>query len=881
MLSVRLNLTYVVLATTALWTGQLFGETTDPQSNSGGISFVQHIQPVLRKYCYQCHGRDVQEGGLRLDQKEHALRGGENGSVILPGKAMDSLLLQMVSTGDSDGRVMPPPDEGSRLSKTDVELIRNWIDAGADWPEEADRTEADRTEAVSQQLWSFQPVTRPGIPVVRNSAWVHNPIDAFVLARMERADVDPAQPADAVSLARRVAFDLTGLPLTLEQLDQFQMQNEIDAEAAYARLLKSMLDSEHYGERWGRHWLDVARYADSNGYEVDGDKPLAWKYRDYVIRALNEDKPYNRFVLEQLAGDELSDASPQTIIATGFLRVGPWDAERGASVQPSEVVAERFNELDDLVRTTSQAFLGLTLGCARCHDHKFDPLSSRDYYSMVAIFDPLARQKNRRTELTRLAVPWSRLKEKNAADQRIAELREHVRELRLPLLTGIVEAGKTKLPPDAIAALNVPVGERTDAHLELLTGLADQIEQEVDAAFGDRELASAYLSHAAVDEVESTLKEIGELEARFEYPEAYFFHEPSTAPPETHLLKRGSPDQPGEVVFPAVPQAVVRQMNTEPPEFQSPDEFTTRRRIALARWITDDNNPLTPRVIVNRIWQSHFGVGLVRSPNDFGNRGTEPTHPHLLDWLAHWFVHETKWSLKNLHMLIMTSNTYRMSKQPGPSIADQDPDNLLLSYFPRRRLEVEAIRDSMLAVSGKLNRQLYGPCMYPKIPDAALRSGYDPTRVWKPFDEREASRRTVYAYLKRSLVIPFLETLDFCDTTQSAAHRSVTTVAPQALELLNGEFTVRQSEHFAARIQDEAGSELPSQIELAYRLALNRSPVPDEIDALTEFVDQETQSRLEVADVSQDGHAEQAARMQALVQMCRVIFNLNEFVYTD
>ena len=876
MLPVRLNLTYAVLVITGLWTGPLFGQTTEPQSNSIEVSFVRHIQPLFRKYCYQCHGRDVQEGGLRLDQKRHALSDGESSSAILPGKAVDSLLLQMVSTGDSEGRVMPPPDEGPRLSDSEVELIRNWIDAGAVWPEEA-----DPVESISQEIWSFRPVNRPAIPTVKNSAWLSNPVDAFVLARMESANVEPAQAADAASLARRVAFDLTGLPLTLEQLARFQTENEIDSEAAYLALLNSLLDSEHYGERWGRHWLDVARYADSNGYEVDGDKPLAWKYRDYVIRAFNDDKPYNRFVLEQLAGDELSDASPETIIATGFLRVGPWDAERGASVQPSEVVAERFNELDDLVRTTSQAFLGLTLGCARCHDHKFDPLSSRDYYSMVAIFDPLAREKNRRTELTRPAVPWSRLKEKNAADQHVAELREHVRELRLPLLTGIIQTDKTKLPADAIAALSVPEGERTDAHRKLLTGLADQIEQEVDDAFIDRELTSKYLTEEAVDEVASTLEEISELQARFEYPAAYFFHEPSTSPPETHLLKRGSPDQPGEVVSPAVPQAVVGQMNTEQPEFEPPDEFTTRRRIALARWITNDDNPLTSRVIVNRIWQSHFGAGLVRSPNDFGNRGTKPTHPQLLDWLADWFVHEANWSLKNLHMLIMTSSTYRMSKQPGPTIADRDPDNLLLSYFPRRRLEAEAIRDSILAVSGQLNRQLYGPCMYPKIPDAALRSGYDPTRVWKPFDEREASRRTVYAYLKRSLVIPFLETLDFCDTTQSAARRSVTTVAPQALELLNGEFTVRQSAHFATRLQDEAGSDLPQQIKLAYRLALNRSPAPDEIAAFTEFVELETQSRLAAGDVSQDSQAKQEAATQSLAQMCRVIFNLNEFVYTD
>ena len=464
---------------------------------------------------------------------------------------------------------------------------------------------------------------------------------------------------------------------------------------------------------------------------------------------MNADKPYDRFILEQLAGDELADANTETVIATGFSRVGPWDAERGASVQKSEVIAERFNELDDMVSTTSQVFLALTMGCARCHDHKFDPLTSRDYYSMVAIFSPLQRSRKGRAELSRPAVP--------------------------PRVLHRLSQKKTK-----------PGGKQSGQQI----------------------------------------------------PQGYFLFEASPKAAVTHLLKRGNPNTPGPVVPPAVPAALVIKQ----PTFEKPDRFTSRRRISLARWIADANNPLTSRVIVNRVWQHHFGYGLVRSANDFGFRGTKPTHPKLLDWLADWFAHDAKFSLKRLHRLIMTSNTYRMSKRRNKTVADKDPENRLLSHFPYQRLEVEAIRDSMLAVSGQMTNTLYGPGMYPHIPADALRSGYNPKSVWKPFNERDASRRTIYSYIKRTLVVPFLDTFDFCDTTRSAARRNVSTVAPQALELLNGEFVNRQARHFADRLIREAGSDVDRQIRRAYRLALGREPTPDERRTLRRFLTQERRS---------------------------------------
>jgi len=593
---------------------------------------------------------------------------------------------------------------------------------------------ADPTpRANSEEHWAFQPVERPPLPPVARVSWCRTPIDRFILARLESHDLQPAPEAVPRALMRRVYLDLIGLPPAPGAIDAFLADQSSDA---YDRLIEDVLASQHYGERWGRHWLDLVRYADTNGYEVDGEKPFAWKYRDYVIQALNNDKPYDRFVLEQLAGDELPEANAESVIATGFLRIGPWDAERGSSVQSSEVIAERYSELDDMVSTTSMVFLGLTMGCARCHDHKFDPLTAKDYYSMVAVFHPLQRPHNGRADLAAPAVPPRVLK-------------------------------------------------------------------------ADPEIKS---------------------------PEGYFYRELSPQTPETRLLKRGSPDQPGEIVSPAVPAALI----DGPLDFLPPDEFTSRRRLSLAHWIADPDNPLTARVIVNRVWQYHFGHGLVRTPSDFGRSGEKPSHPELLDWLASWFTHEGGWSLKQLHSLILSSRTYRMSKQWNAVAAEKDVDNHLLWHFPYRRLEMEVIRDTMLAASGRLNLQLHGPSMYPRVPAESKRSAQHPGELWKPFDERDASRRTIYAFLKRTFIPPMFDVLDFCDTARSVERREITTVAPQALTLLNGEFVNRQARHFADRLIREAGSVREEQIELAFRLALGRRPASIELQDMVRYLEEET-----------------------------------------
>lgn len=642
----------------------------------------------------------------------------------------------------------------------------------------------------ARKHWSFQPVKAPAIPTVKNQSWVRNPIDAFVLAKLDERGWKPSPSADARSLMRRVYLDLTGLPPTLAEQDAFLSEFAANPQAAYGKLVDDLLKRPTYGERWARHWLDQARYAESNGYERDGIKPSVWRYRDYVIRSFNSDKPYDRFVKEQLAGDELPDASEESIIATGFLRLGPWDDE------PADPVSDRFDQLDDMVATTSQVFLGLTLACGRCHDHKFEPLTQHDYYRMVAVFDPLQRPQNGRTDLDAPAVVGVKRDKLDQRDRRIGVLQKRAQAERLLGGGGINLAARDidrlkKTQPDPIRG--------------------------------------------------------------------YFMREQPVRLPETHLLVRGVSTRPGPKVEPGVPTVLVDKQPTALPA----SKYTSQRRLTLANWIASKDNPLTARVIVNRVWQFHFGEGLVRTPSDFGRNGERPTHPELLDYLADWFVREG-WSIKKLHRLILASNTYQMNKKWNADYGKTDPDNRLLWRFPYRRLEVEAIRDSVLFVSGKLNPDMYGPSVNLPIPREALEGNSDPNTVWKPDDERAASRRTIYATVKRSLVAPLLESLDLCDTSRSTARRNITTVAPQALMLFNGPFVNQQAKYLADRLEKEAGPDAAKQIELAYRLCLSRPPAEKETSALLGYLKKE-------------GVNARSAREQ----MCRVILNLNEFVYPD
>ncbi len=760
---------------------------------SAAPDYSRDIRPILEKRCYSCHSRLKQEGKLRLDAGALIHKGGKNGPVMAPGKSDASEIIKRLITPDEDDR-MPP--EGKPLTPDQIALIKSWIDAGAKFPAD------EPIPRLPAEHWAFQPVRRPAVPPVKNGKWVRNPIDRFILAKLEARRWRPANEATPSALLRRLHLDLNGLPPTLAEQETFaRAAGKGHSAAVLDTVISGLLARPQYGERWARHWLDVVRYADSNGYERDAEKPFVWRYRDYVIRAFNADKPYDRFLLEQFAGDELPDANGDTLIATGLHRLGNWDDE------PADPELDRFDQLDDMVSTTSQAVLGLTLGCARCHDHKFEPLTTRDYYSMVAIFNPLKRPQNGRTELT---LPAGRAGETAAAserDQKISELRRQTNTLS-----------------------------------------AVEIEQRVQR-----------LRDAVPD-----------------LPQAYFLHEPSPEAPPTHVLLRGSPARRGAAVSPAIPGILARRQ----PEFPAAGSRTSQRRLGLARWLASDENPLTARVIVNRVWQQHFGAGLVRTPSDFGIMGEPPTHPELLEWLADWFTHEGQWSLKSLHRLILTSSAWRMSRASNPDDAAADSENRLLWHMSYRRLEVEALRDAMLAVSGQLNPAMYGRGVFLRIPQAAIEANTDKDSIWKPSPEAEQSRRSIYAFVKRGLVVPMFEVLDLCDTVHSSPQRNVTTVAPQALTLFNGDFVNEQARHFAARLRKEAGENPKRQITHAYRLALSRTPTRAETSAMTEFLRVEAaRLRVEAPDSKPLPDAQAAAA--ALEQMCRVILNLNEFAYAE
>ena len=780
--------------------------------------FERHVAPILVNHCLTCHQPTKRSGELDLSSQASVLKGGDQGPAIDADKPSGSLLLERVTAGE-----MPPPEakDAKKLTTAEIDVLRGWMMAGAAWPKDRVLGVHEKTVDLDQArtFWSFQPVRRPEIPVVRSLGERQpNPIDAFIAQQLDSAGLTLSLPAERRAIVRRLSLDLRGLPPTLDEQVAFLAEESPDA---YERLVDRWLADPAYGERWARHWLDLVRYADSNGYERDDAKPSVWRYRDYVIAALNSDKPYDRFVLEQVAGDELPDASDAALIATGFHALGAWQDE----VDPLEAPQYRADELDDMVRTTSQTFLGLTLGCARCHNHKFDPLTMLDYYSLVAILAPLKRPNKGRLDRD------------------------------IPLGT-----------PEQIAAINARNEElaKLDAKiLEIITQKPTDAKEQM-AAIRDRQR---------------------DLRAKTpDVPGAYRCYEESRDAPPTYLLLSGRASNPGPLMQPRVP-AILASIQPKFPDPVAPSPplphstSSSLRRLTLARWLADPDNPLTARVMVNRVWQHHFGEGIVATSSDFGAMGARPTHPELLDWLAHWFSHDADWSLKKLHRLIVTSATYRqMTNDEGPMTNDRtnpqspipnpksvDPENHLLWHFPYRRLDVEAIRDSMLAASGNLNRQMYGPAVYLPIHPAAIEAHTDKQAAWKASSEPDIDRRTVYAYVKRTLLVPMLESLDFCDTTNSTDRRAITSIAPQALTLFNGDFVNRQAEHFAARLRREAGEDPGHQIDLAFRLALARPPTAAEAASLTKFLDQE------IPDLGP----------QALVQACRVILNLNEFVYPN
>jgi cytochrome c553 len=780
------------------------------------VAFLRDVKPLLARRCFSCHGPTKQEGGLRLDRQDTAFAELDSGlHAIVPAHLGESALIDRVSAVDESER-MPPV--GKPLSSKEINTLKQWIAAGAKW----------------EKHWAFVPPQRHALPAVEDKAWTENPIDAFIVARLEQAGLEPAPQADRRTLVRRAYFNVTGLPPTNEQVDSFVNDTGPNA---WPRLVESLLASPHFGEQWARHWLDLVRFAETNSFERDGEKPNAWKYRDYVIRSLNQDKPYDKFIREQLAGDELDQITDDSIIATGYYRLGTWDDE------PADPLQARYDEFDDIISTTSQAMLGLTVGCARCHDHKIDPIPQKDYYGLLAFFadvtpyaDVYERDPGRFSQ-------WDM--SKSGERSRRAELHKNEDLIRKEM-RAMEEVGIERMSVADQDISHTPDRERL---------LHDKLEQYLNA--------SEWAQYQAVAKrLDSTRDEIKNLPA----PESALALAKCEPRPEiTHLLVRGNPHVPAEAVEPHFPALFDEPAPTIPvaPE----NSHSAGRRRILADWTVSPRNMLTARVIVNRVWQHHFGRGLVRSANNFGELGTPPTHPELLDFLALWLI-DHNWQLKPLHRLIMTSKAYCMSSAGNAKALAVDPTNDLFWRFDMRRLSGEEIRDATLVTSGQFNPAMYGPGFFAKLSKEVLATQSRPGEGWGESSPSEQARRSIYIHVKRSLLPPLLTAFDFPDVDATCEARFVTTQPGQALAMLHGEFLNEQADKLARRVAAEAGSEPQAQVARTIRLALQRPATAEEIAEGTDLLNRLIATR-----------GQKAA--DALKYWCLAVLNLNEFVYLD
>lgn len=797
--------------------------------------YNEKVKPVLTKHCYECHAGQKISGGLRINYRDTLLHGGDTGAAIDEENPDASLLLEAVRYESYE---MPPK---GKLPAEEIAVLTHWARLKAPFPEDQLKAPHDAAEGGFQITpehrahWAYRPVQRPLPPAVEDREWVANPLDAFVLAKLEAEGLQPAAPAEKTVLLRRAYYDLIGLPPTPAEVEAFLKDESPDA---FEKVVDRLLDSPQYGERWGRHWLDLVRYAESNSYERDNPKPLVWRYRDYVIRALNEDKPFDQFVLEQLAGDELPEPTRDSIIATGYYRLGVWDDE------PADREQALYDDLDDIVKTTGEVLLGMRIGCARCHDHKLDPLPQRDYYRMLSFFNGLNRYGVR----SDASIAQFSIREISTADEKMRQA-------------------------DAVAAHRrevAAVEERLGQIEQLIVDDLEPVEKEEFQYPKNRPaLLKARVPKLVSEQVYGEYMGLRERQKRLEnftppgLDKALCVTEIGAQPRETYVLVRGNPHVRGEQVAPALPEV----LGVKTPPIESPAHGkSSGRRLALAQWIASEENPLTSRVLANRLFQYHFGRGIVGSPNDFGLKGNPPTHPAMLDWLASELV-DGGWRLKRMHKLIMLSNAYQMGGNFDKQAYAKDPENKLLWRFDMRRLSAEEVRDSMLAVAGNLNPKMGGPSIYPKIPRAVLAGQSRPGAGWGRSSPEEAARRSVYVHIKRSLSLPILESFDAADTDNTCPVRFATTQPTQALETFNGEFVNEQAAVFA-KSAAAAAEDRPAQVRWILERALQRNPT-----------EQEVARGLKLLDSLERRHGLQP--VQALEKYCLVALNLNEFLYLD
>jgi hypothetical protein len=768
------------------------------------INFKESIAPLLVMNCIECHNSSVTKGNLNLETLTSTLKGGDEGKAIVLGKPEESQLYLKIIEGENKKKPEMPRKKPA-LAKADVEKIKAWIEQGAAWPKEIVLKEKAKADG---SFWSFKPIIKVTPPVIKDApdAWKINPIDAFVFSKLKEKGIKPSPVADKRTLIRRVSLDLIGLPPTSSEVEDFLNDRNPDA---YERVVNRLLASPRYGERWARHWLDVARFSESDGFEEDMQRPLAYTFRDYVIGALNQDKPYDEFVREQIAGDVQAVQTGDSIAATGFLVAGPWDAVQ--RVTPSKLgrLQSREEQLEEIVSGVSQAFLGLTVQCARCHDHKFDPISQEDYYRVKAVFEGVDHSlKIRAHGLRRLMGA----KEESAWLEKTAPLRKEIAGL-----------------------------EARDLELQ------KQLKEK------QKEAEALALLMKEKDQVKSGLEKLRQQLAQ-DFPVQMGFVGDREQPKPTVLFNRGDIKDPKNEVSPGGLQAINLSQVDFPKDFNLPE---AQRRILFAQWLTHPDNPFTFRVMVNRLWQGHFGIGFVDTPSDFGFNGGRPTHPDLLDFLAFEFKQQ-QYSIKAMHRLIVTSATYAQACIPNTNTREEykkaaaiDADNRLFWRFPSLRLEGEVVRDAMLAMAGNLNSEMNGPSFKP----------YTVTQLNTYFyhlfdkDENIYNRRTIYRMQVITGRSPLLDALDCPSPSITQPRRSPTSTPLQALALMNDSFVVRQSMKLATRLKEQQ-PELQKQIELAYEFSYSRKPNAEEL-----------QAGLNVA------------KEHGLETLCWAIYNSSEFLY--
>lgn len=839
--------------------------------------FEQEVRSLLKTHCFECHGEGEKlKGGLDLRLKKLLLKGGDNGPSIVVSAPEKSLLIAKV-----DSQEMPPGKK--KLHKQEIELLKLWISTGAKTASiEPDEIASGFMITENEKNhWAFRKIKYPIIPQIKNTSLVNNPIDAFVLHKLESKGLTLSKNVEKHVLLRRAFIDLIGMPPTPLELDFFLNDNSTDA---YEKQIDMLLKSPHYGERWGRHWLDVAGYADSEGFDgSDIIRTSAYHYRDYVIRSLNEGKPLNQFIIEQLAGDELlkapyqstSSADLEKLIATGFLRMAP----DGSSAKDVNIKLSSNQTIADTIQIVSTSLLGLTTQCAQCHNHRYDPISQADYYKLRAIFEPALNWKAWKTIAGReikIQYPQDKIKSAEleakalAIDKKKTELLNAIQKVEFEKS---LEKVPTNLHSEIKKAFETPILKRNVAQKKILS---DYPNSNVNAALIIQRDAKLSLEFKAYTDEAEKIRSLKPAVASYRV----LTEEPGITP-TTNRFERGDYEQPKELIKPGHFDLFASHNLGVIPEDDSSIP-TTGRRLAFAKSLVSENHPLTSRVLVNRFWMHHFGQGIAGNPADFGKLGEVPSHPELLDWLALNFM-KSGWNLKEFHKLVMTSNTYKQTSLRTETLQKVDPANKLLGRMNVRRMEAESIRDSILRISSKINEKLYGPPV-PVTPDdygqiiigTDTRDGAGRFTGKKVDLKGEEFRRSIYIQVRRSTPLAVFESFDAPIVTPNCEHRNFSTSSTQSLLMLNSQFIQEQAEHLSLKLQKEAPANIEEQIKLAWTLIYSSSPTKDECDLSLAFIKEQTNS-FSKSVVKKESNPE----LQSLTAFCQGLLISNRFLYVD